>query len=272
MVPDLMEVFVLAPSTSASQPLIRPATQLEIFPVEIVKALPGLSNLGGKDTALLGEGRDRMKYVVKAFEKTPKAPASEWLSAHLAELAGIATARPTIVRWQNARAYGSRWEPGLLDPTYNAQVFVGMLPGVELTQRWSALFALDLFVHNTDRHQSNLAFLQVDGGYRLLAIDFSRAWFYHGDVPPSLPMPKNSTVLVARQLRGHFGFDLSEAEHVLDRLQSVTVGHVEDIFRRMPSEWLAPASITATIRWWGDGGKQARLTALRKELADGTYT
>lgn len=263
-------VPVAVPVVPAPRPVL-PPQQLELYTVEIVKLMP---TKGGADSAHTGEGRDGMKYNIKTVTKTPAVPGAEWFCHHLAEYVGVAAARPTIVSvaGELVPAYGSRWETGMLDQARNNDVLTGKLPGERLAARFSALYALDLFVHNVDRHHGNYAFVQIDGTYRLVAMDFSRAWTYHGWPLPPPPMPPNqSTISQGRVVRQHHPFDLPEAVYVLDRIAAVSIDRVQEIFKQMPRDWLDGGSRAAIARWWTDGSLSQRVDTLKRGLTDGTY-
>jgi hypothetical protein len=257
------------PASSTRSTAAQAPQQLEIFPVEIMKTWP---SAGGADSAFVGEGRDRMKYNIKTVTKTPNVPAAEWFCHHLAEAVEIAAVTPRVVRIQGELAYGSRWERGMLEQGRNNEVLTGQLAGCELGARFSALYAFDLFVHNNDRHAGNFVFIEVDKLYRLMAVDFSRAWTNH---PWPLPAPASllgsSTVGCGKLVRQHFGFDLAEADGVLGKIENVNSGFVEQLLRRMPAPWLGDAAKAAMVQWWRDGSMNTRVADVRKGLSNGTY-
>lgn len=256
---------------SAPKMAVLPPQQLELSAVEVMKMLPPA---GGADSACTAEGRDGWKYNVKTVSKSANVPGAEWFCHLLAEEVGIACAHPTIlsVPGELAPAYGSRWEAGMLPQGRNNEVITGRLPGERLPARFSALYAFDLFVHNVDRHHGNYAFVLVDGTYRLVTLDFSRAWTYHGWPIPLPPVPPHeNTRSAGKVLWRHHPFDLTEALHVLDAIEKVGVARVQSMFNRMPREWLDDIKRAAITRWWTDGSLAARVAALRKGLTDGTY-
>jgi len=213
-----------------------------------------------------------MKYNIKTVSKTPNVPCAEWFSHKLAERIGIASAFPAVVMVNNERAYGSRWESGMLDQARNNEVLTGKLPGAALAGRFSALYTYDVFLHNTDRHAGNYAFIQVDGLYRLVAMDFSRAWSWNGWPLPPLPLAAGcSTVATGRMIRQHFAFDHGEATKVMDSLVGVSRAHIDGIFDSMPVEWADAPMKAAMLAWWGSADMTQRIDVIRKGLANGTY-
>jgi signal recognition particle subunit SEC65 len=255
---------------SPAKPSLKPH-QPELYPIDVTKVMPPV---GGADSACTGTGRDGMKYNIKTVAKAAMAPGAEWFCHHLAEIVQIAAAHPAVLTLPGdaTPAYGSRWESGMLPPARNSEVMTGKLNGEQLPERFSALYAFDLFVHNVDRHPGNYVFIEIDGLYRLLAMDFSRAWTYHGWPLPALPMAvSSSTVVQGRIVRHRHAFEMPAAEQVLEAVERVTLDAVQSIFNRMPGQWLDDVRRAAIARWWTDGSMKQRVAEIRKGLGDGTY-
>lgn len=242
-----------------------------LFPVNIRSCDP--ANLGSADAALIGMGDDGFDYVIKTVEKTPNVPASEWFCHRLSDLCSIVVPQYSILNIRGMKlAFGSRYD-GAIET--NSQVILDILSGQTkaniLAERLSAIYALDLFVHNDDRHFGNYMFNKAMSGYSVKAFDFSRAWLYHGWPLPNLPLrPQCNTVAKFRDLMSHHRFDLTAAEKVLDRLSGLNVGLIQEIHNEMPAEWLSKPNRKSIIKWWSSKDRSKRIEFVRGGLKDGT--
>jgi hypothetical protein len=126
-----------------------------------------------------------------------------------------------------------------------------------------------MFVFNDDRHFGNYLTIDDNGTRRLYAFDFSRALLWHWPWQ-GYPLPGSNTRRYGFMLRQFHGFDESAALDTLDRLARLTPNSLEGFVSRMPSDWLLDPMRADLANWWSNGGRDARVAALRKGISDGT--
>jgi hypothetical protein len=137
-----------------------------------------------------------------------------------------------------------------------------------LQELLSAIYALDMFVFNDDRHLGNYLSVDDNGTRRLYTFDFSRALFWHWPWP-SFPPPNCNTRRWGSLLRRLHGFDAHAATVILDRMERLATARLQGFIASMPPDWL-PASVRVEfVDWWSNGGRTARLEALRTGIASG---
>lgn len=241
-----------------------------LFHVNIRSCDP--ANLGSADADLIGMGDDGFDYVIKTVEKTPNVPASEWFCHRLSDCCSIVVPQYSILNIRGKKpAFGSRYDSAI---EKDGQVIIDILSGRAkaniLSERLSAIYAFDLFVHNDDRHFGNYMFTKAMNGYSVKAFDFSRAWLHHGWPLPNLPLQTCRTVDCFRDLIKHHKFDLKAAEVILDRLSGLNVGLIQEIHNEMPVEWLSKPSRNNIIKWWSSKDRIKRIEFVRGGLKDGT--
>lgn len=158
------------------------AAQLRLFHrksrIEYPKVQPSADALGEI------EADDGHRYFVKDDANGTPVRASEWIGTHVAEAVGISAPAAAPIEMLDGRVvFGSRKVSGaadavttrslLINPGANAQFSpVGLSPVL------SAIYALDMFLFNDDRHFGNYITYDDSGVRRMYAFDFSRAMFW----------------------------------------------------------------------------------------------
>lgn len=244
--------------------------QHELLPLDIVKLEPAL--IPSVDILGIGSAIDGHQYVLKSVTKRPDLPATEWICSRLAEEIHIAVPPVRIVKGLDGELlFGSRWEGGIQDQ-YNTGILTSRLPLARGDELFSAIYAFDLFIHNVDRHAGNYIFRDQNGAVVALAIDFSRALFFHGWPLPTPPVPNDSNTADAyRQIQLHYPFNLAEAESVLLRLAKLSQNQFSGILSAMDSSWLGNAQKQNMLDWWKSSQRKRRLVTIRKGLRNGQY-
>ncbi len=141
------------------------------------------------------EADDQLRYFVKGDAHGGLVRASEWLGTLIAEEVRIGAPTPMLIEMIDGTiVFGSRSIPGVFDAiTTIAYLSTPTLtnstrPATGLQAVLSAIYALDLFIFNDDRHANNYLSLDDNGTRRFYAFDFSRAMFWQwpwNDFPPA---------------------------------------------------------------------------------------
>lgn len=223
-----------------------------LFPLRISGIEPA-DHLVGKDKFAIGEGDDGLPYLLKSPAPDPHLPAAEWICSALAHRAGLAVPPFHLAQLDDgSTAFASRWEGGLVDEAKRSSLLAGR--GGRYGQEIARLFALDLFVHNSDRNAGNYLFRQPhrDGAKpAMLVIDFSRAHIRNGWPLPPLPMVKSEiTVRMYRYLHQYHSCSQDVAVNALERVVSCGDGWFEEACWEACSHWLPQANLSALNAWW----------------------
>ncbi len=216
---------------------------------------------------------DGSEYAIKEAATLATMPHNEWLCAKLAERVGIAAPAFRVVDVQGTQCFGSRWHAGE-ESDWWIRAYAGSLPFTDLATGISRVLALDLFIHNGDRHLKNYFVHKQHIGYSVLAMDFGRAWLFNGMPLPALPMPETeNTIGDFRKLKKLFGDFVvySEVEDVCDRLESVTSEEVEGFMSSHPEEWLKDSDRIAISDWWKSTKRTERIVSVKEGIKDGSF-
>jgi hypothetical protein len=178
--------------------------------------------------------------------------AREWICHALADNAGLPVLeyRP-ILDGAGRVLFGSRYllngGPGGLT---GYKILAGALPIAEARSVLSALYAVDLFLGNWDRHADNLM-IEQDADPRIRVMDFSEA---PALIDPAtrgkIPGLGTATVNAGRTLRTLYGFSTDAATLALDRLNAITDARLKEIVDGMPADWLPIAVRSDLQNWW----------------------
>jgi hypothetical protein len=247
--------------------------ELMMFPLHAVIEFPQKEKTA--DACGEVEAADGHRYYVKEDKDGKAICASEWLCTRIAEEVGIAGPQSTLVQMLDGRLlFGSRRVSNVADQATTLQFLNSAseqnrsLPVAGLQRVLSNIYALDMFIHNVDRHLGNYLSVEESGVRRIYAMDYSRslfwAWPFSG-----FPHQNENTLQMGRLLRSHHGFDLVAASAVLQQLGSLAPAVIEGFINRMPPAWLPGELKSEFMNWWSDGGRTARLTALRMGLENG---
>ncbi len=170
---------------------------------------------------------DGLDYMLKDDSGGIPVRAREWICHALADNAGLPVLeyRP-ILDGAGRVLFGSRYllngGPGGLT---GYKILAGALPLAEARSVLSALYAVDLFVGNWDRHADNLM-IEQDAAPRIRVMDFSEA---PALIDPAargkIPGAGTATVNAGRTLRTLYGFS-TDGRHWrwTALMQSLTIG------------------------------------------------
>lgn len=233
--------------------------QNSLFPVRIVRETPFT---GTATLKLIGEGDDGRRYAIKRIEDGPLVPITEWVCHHVARAIGIPTPDFTqVTRKDGTVAFGSRWEDfqqvsevaGPLD----VQVirFFGSLPA-----RCSAVYGLDAFLANPDRHCTNIFFRETQSGqYIPVAYDFSHGWVISGLPFGAVPLPPDcNTLKTVRWLQRASLFSDADAHGAVDALLRASTTTIRAALDSAHPSWI-PTNWNhhETLQVWEDSSARS---------------
>lgn len=165
--------------------------------------------------------------------------------------------------------FGSRIEGGTLDAD---QCVMALAAGemdkqiLGLRERLSAIYALDMFVNNIDRHLKNYLFRSSLDGVVMLAFDYSFAWLAHGAELNGYPSPDSKTGQVRAFLDTLYGFDLASAEKVLNAIQGLPAEWIDGPVGAMPDEWQHGVDVATAVAWWKSDARAIRCETIKGAL------
>lgn len=197
-------------------------------------------------------------------------PATEWLCGHLSNTCRIHTPPMEILHGLDGRMwFGSRIEGGKLEEDLcllelSSGEMLNRIP--TLRERLSAIYAIDLFVNNIDRHLNNFLFRTSLHGAVILAFDYSLAWLAHSPELEGFPPDSSKTELVRRYLHPVYGFDQEAAIKVINVIQGLPDEWIDGPMASMPDEWKQEVDMDAAVAWWKSERRAARCEAIKEAL------
>jgi hypothetical protein len=238
--------------------------QASLLPALIVKTWP--QSTGSKDFSFVGQGEDGQIYALKCVGDRDTLPLTEWVCYHLAIAARIAVPGFRIMLTpENEAVFASRWEGGKLDFTPT------VLTRLADSTRLSAIYVLDLFLQNIDRHQNNFHFFEAGGRVVVLAYDFSRCFLWHQLPLPPVPIhPDCETRFTRRAMEKHAPFNLAVGLETLDLIEKVPAEKVAEWIDAAPALWVKDGLRDQILTWWR-ANASARVVAIGEGLKNGTF-
>ena len=199
-------------------------------------------------------------YLCKSQDQTKLLPLTEWICSTLAKDIGLPVPDFSVVEVETMpekRMFGSKWVSGLIDPL---QV---NLTCIANSEEFSRIFATDLFAHNIDRHYANYLYVNVGNSINLMAIDFSRAFLYHGWPLPPLPMGPCNTLNF--KTKWEVLFPVATQEALLGMILAMPVEWMENIIALAPDEWCDAETKSRLCSWWKQD-RSSRVDAVKGVL------
>ncbi len=235
------------------------------------------SDLGTLDCGQVGRGEDGCDYVIKDQGANPAIPHAEWFCSELGERIGIAAPPHKVMAMPGgARAFGSRWQGGVLSPLgsnpWYEKVREGEISLSDIGRTLSRIYALDQFVHNRDRHAANVLVHPQYQGHAVLAFDYSQAWLCFGFPLASPPLPMCRTVEVQRSLSSMWSVRYVEASYVRETCDAISGIHVDtiaEIIASHPRSWLPDLDRERILSWWGSEDMGSRLNRIVEGVENG---
>ena len=158
--------------------------------------------------------------------------------------------------WSTVGSSNLDWRSFMDNDEVNAVIL-----GRDFAAQMSAMFALDAFMPNEDRHIGNMLFVQTGPRLRALAFDWSRTRLF-----TPWPWPASSKSAVTWEWFKGLGLaDGGAIDAHLQRISSITQLQVFDILQAAPHTWRDNLDIDAAAQWWHTN-KETRTMDARKVL------
>lgn len=256
-------------ASSAFSGLMSPAsTSQSLFPLRISTRYDAL--VSGNDIAFCCDVQEGGFYYAKGDHSLRDIRATEWFATNLAKLLDIAVPDCAVLENSNGETFfGSRRiisvaaEFEARDYLLNAQPMAGWL-----AQHLSRLYALDLFLNNSDRCLRNFLLMQTGLSKVLYAFDFALARL-DDLTTDQFPVETSNTIRDGRLLRRFHTFDAAVALNLVDGISGLQQSKIQSILDAMPDDWMANEKRDILSEAWSGENLDIRLSALRSGLIDG---
>lgn len=214
-------------------------SQASLFPVNVIYTLPSsAAGLDGADLKWLARGDDGHDYAMKTMDDHPALPLTEWVCYQLWRACGLPVPDcAALYQADKLPAFGSRFELNSAQLTSTSPLTIASFFGPHLPAI-AALYPLDAFITNNDRHGRNMLVRQGLVADALVSIDFSRAAMVAGKPfgkQALLKRPDCNTTQWWRYFR--------------DRLKVQADMRALDAAGKLPGHWLADTINQAPEPW-----------------------
>ena len=189
-------------------------------------------------------------------------PVSEWLCSRLAMACGLPVPQVAAVELATRPGefyFGSQWQGGALE-------FLQVKGRISNASVFAKTHALDLFVHNTDRHRGNYLYLDLAGEIVARVIDFSHSLLVMGWPLPSLPMTTCNTTMELPHLLAEDADSYMRPNDILEVINDLSQDWMETSLDLMPAAWLDQAGRETLNQWWRGIARQQRLDSAKLAL------
>ena len=236
-------------------------TQLSCLPTVVCQRIKPPPATAAADFIGIDEATTH-RWLCKGQGRNAMLPATEWICSRLASACGLPVPPIAVVELQaqpGVPYFGSQWQGGALE-------FLQVMGRISNPQVFERTHAVDLFVHNTDRHRGNYLYLELAGDIVARVIDFSHALMVMGWPLPALPMPACNTTNELPALLAQNPAAYQRPTDILERIATLSADWMTHTLADMPSPWLAPERQVALMQWWQSGARQDRLNAAKSVL------
>ncbi|MDD2749816.1 hypothetical protein [Acidithiobacillus sp.] len=229
--------------------------QQALFPIEIVKEEQYSRTLHLK---VVGETISGDQYAIKTTQDAPLLPLTEWFCYELCGRVGIPTPGFSVVKRPNGDlALGSRIDRDtVLVGEWDVDPMKIYMLLKEIGSELSAIYALDWFLPNPDRHANNILCRTMPDGRKVpLAFDWSLVPSLSADPVfsrwPWSPTCNSSHMVHVIKALG--GWDSRREAESLSRIDVVAPEVIRAILEGTPPVWApSPQFIDAIVQWWND--------------------
>lgn len=235
--------------------------------VELAATFCGPAKLDGVD---FGGGcfcGDAGAFIIKTNGINPNLAHTEWFCSSIANCVGVPQVPFSVIRHtDDSQCFGSHWQQGKVNDWWNLAKS-GQLDFGEISTDISKIYALDLFLHNPDRHIKNYMVVRDGAAHKVLAFDYSRAWLHNGTppLPPILNNGGDNTIQVKNWMKIQLGYtvNMDSFNEVLGRIEATPLSTIQSIINQHPKNWLTQDVENAILNWWSDGGVATRIASIR---------
>ena len=210
----------------------------------------GQVDLGSEDCDGVCFCGDAGAFVIKKNRKSPTLAHSEWFCSSIASACGVPQVGFSVVNHTDGSScFGSLWQPGKIkDWWLLAQD--GTINFAALADDLSRIYALDLFVHNIDRHMDNYMVVKDGLGHRVYSFDYSRAWLELAFPPQPIMVDSPVATIKNRDwFKENFGdyLNIGIANEVLTKISELKTDEITRIISSHPKDWLSKEQEDAII-------------------------
>lgn len=189
-------------------------------------------------------------------------PATEWICSHLSTACGLPVPPFGVIELQakpGVPYFGSQWQGGALE-------FLHVMGRISNPQVFERTHAVDLFVHNTDRHCGNYLYLELAGDIVARVIDFSHALMVMGWPLPDLPMETCNTTLELPNLLAQNIAGYQRPDDIISNIAALPAAWMQNTLAAMPDPWLNATQRNVLAQWWSGSDRVNRLNAAKLAL------
>lgn len=246
---------VVATAQQPSAPLFH-----EVDIITVVK-----SDTGTAQMEYIGVGANTREYALKdPTDEEPYIHAVELFCYELCRLLDIPKPEYDVVRMPcGRRTFGSLWNGAAVSAGAELQRIIMQGKDSNFFDMIGRIYGTDLFIGNIDRHANNYLIAPNKTATSILAMDFGRALFnvsYNGyeAADPKYATRQNQNFFAQHNLHRHI-----IAGQMLDKILQINPSHIEQIFTKMPNEWLPTILKQEFLAWWGTDEFVSRIEELK---------
>lgn len=202
------------------------------------------------------------RWLCKGQSRHAMVPATEWICSRLASACGLPVPEIGVVELQSQPGiyyFGSQWQGG-------AKEFLDVMGRISNPWVFERTHAIDLFVHNTDRHRGNYLYLELAGDIVARVIDFSHALMVMGWPLPALPMAHCNTTAELAPLLAENTAPYQRPDGIIDQIAALPSTWMQATLVDMPQAWLNQAGRDSICQWWEGPTRAVRLNAAKSAL------
>lgn len=203
-------------------------------------------------------------------------PAAEWLCSNLAEICGLPIPNYKILLDKNNGNYyfGSRIELACDKTILNGLSWLNRIKNASeqfKKQLW-AIHAFDLFIYNIDRHINNYLYVvNRSNSFDIQAFDFSLSslvlgWPKGVDLSAFPNCNTSNSWSYIKKITGIKDEYTKSALKILDKLKLIDVSKIDDIFSKMPSQWVNEELKINLIDWWQSPARLSKIDLVIEEI------
>lgn len=258
--------------------------QSSLFALEITDKAPANTNTAHLKMFVIAD--DGQEYAAKGIHdgcnghvsvpNPDQIPAAEWLCSNLAEICGLPIPNYKILLDKNNNNYyfGSRIELACNKTILDGSSWLKRIRKASehfKKQLW-AIHAFDLFIYNIDRHINNYLYVENrSNSFDIQAFDFSLSslvlgWPKEVDLsafPDCNTSNSWSYIKKITEIKDEY---TKSALKILDKLKSIDVSTIEDIFSKMPSQWVNEELKINLIDWWQSPARLSKIDLVIEEI------
>lgn len=233
------------------------------FIVDIIRVMD--SDADSVQMKYIGEGANTREYALKdPTPEEPYIPAVELFCYELCKLLNIPTPEYDVVRMPSGElTFGSLWNSSAQSTGILMQRLIMSGKDSAFFSMVGKIYGVDLLVNNIDRHTDNYLLTPNKTTTSALAMDFGRALFntsFKGleATNPNYATNKNQKIFAKLGIHNHH-----LSEEILDKTLQIDKSRIEQIFTKMPPEWLPEILKQEFLAWWGSQEFIKRIAELK---------